>query len=230
MSRDARSAATPLIGRICSIRPRGLHPYLFEHHPERNAWSFRKTLAGSLLPRRFWQVVHPSQPSHGRRLIAYWVLTTIIYVMAVLGSFFCVRLLEFRSRIALPGVRAAAANQWNSSEPWAIEGLARITAEYGSLDNWLDYWYPLHVTPHALWRYLADQPAWPLLYVLVPLWPILTFAALMVFQVSMRRKRLKPVHVLRCVVYSFGRSCCDRAACCSSNLQHSYHAAAWVEL
>ena len=29
------------------------HPYLFEHHPERPAWSFARTLLGGLRPGRF---------------------------------------------------------------------------------------------------------------------------------------------------------------------------------
>src|SRR5262245_18628420 len=31
------------------------HRYLFEHHPERNVWSFVRTLVGGLLPWRFWR-------------------------------------------------------------------------------------------------------------------------------------------------------------------------------
>ena len=34
------------------------------------------------------------------------------------------------------------------------------------------------------------------------LWPWLTFLSLMVFRISMRRARVKSVHVLRCVLYS----------------------------
>jgi hypothetical protein len=35
------------------------------------------------------------------------------------------------------------------------------------------------------------------------LWAAATFGALMVFRISMRRARIRPVHVARCVVYSF---------------------------
>src|SRR5258705_8474331 len=38
------------------------HPYLFEHHPERNLWSFFKTLFGGANPRRFWRALHPAPP------------------------------------------------------------------------------------------------------------------------------------------------------------------------
>jgi hypothetical protein len=39
--------------------------------------------------------------------------------------------------------------------------------------------------------------------VAVLLWPWATLLSLMIFRISMRRARIKPVHVLRCVVYSF---------------------------
>ena len=52
------------------------------------------------------------------------------------------------------------------------------------------------VEPHALrWA-----PIWAAAVLVT--WPWLTLGALMVFQVSMRRVRLRPIHVLRCVVYA----------------------------
>src|SRR4051812_29597472 len=37
------------------------HPYLFEQHPERNFWSFFRTLVGGFRPGRFWTTLHPVQ-------------------------------------------------------------------------------------------------------------------------------------------------------------------------
>src|SRR5215213_6018623 len=53
---------------------RRVHPYAFEHHAERNLWSFRKTLLGGLRPGRFWRTLFPTQPSRPRRLILYWLI------------------------------------------------------------------------------------------------------------------------------------------------------------
>ena len=39
--------------------------------------------------------------------------------------------------------------------------------------------------------------------ILVGGWPVLTFLSLMVFQISMRRAKVKAVHVLRCVIYGW---------------------------
>lgn len=40
---------------------RRLHPYLYEHHPERELGSFVLTQVGSLRPFRFWKELHPVQ-------------------------------------------------------------------------------------------------------------------------------------------------------------------------
>jgi hypothetical protein len=45
---------------------RQVHPYLFEHHPKRNVWSFFKTLVGAQRPTRFWQARARDQPSRPR--------------------------------------------------------------------------------------------------------------------------------------------------------------------
>src|SRR5262245_5819966 len=48
------------------------HPFLFEHHPEKNVRSFVRTVVGHLLPRRFWRSLRPEMPSNRRRLMIYW--------------------------------------------------------------------------------------------------------------------------------------------------------------
>src|SRR5258706_9238062 len=62
------------------LRP---HPYLFEHHPERNFKSFWRTAWGGLRPTRFWREVHPGMPSKPRRLIAYWGLGILLCALAI---------------------------------------------------------------------------------------------------------------------------------------------------
>jgi hypothetical protein len=51
------------------------------------------------------------------------------------------------------------------------------------------------------WRFAAAPILEPLAYYV--LWAAATCGSLMVFRLSMRRARIKPVHVVRCVVYSF---------------------------
>jgi len=64
---------------------RRLHPYLFEHHPERNLWSFWKTALGGLRPWRFWRSLNPVQPSSPRRLIVYWGVYSLILLPAAVA-------------------------------------------------------------------------------------------------------------------------------------------------
>src|SRR4051812_24212148 len=53
---------------------RRMHPYLFEHHPERPFDSFVRTLLAGFRPGRFWKTLFPSQPSRPRRLMLYWMI------------------------------------------------------------------------------------------------------------------------------------------------------------
>ena len=41
---------------------RRVHPYLFEHHPRRNAWSFVRTAVNGLSPLSFWSSLRPASP------------------------------------------------------------------------------------------------------------------------------------------------------------------------
>ena len=177
-----------------------LHPYAFEHHPERNTSSFHQTLLGGLRPWRFWRTLFPTQPSRPRRLILYWII-------AAMTMF---------APLALQYARQAARYQWSAHDSRAR--MAKMTSQeitnsyapwlipkYGSVQAYHDAEWPLWPSPRAAWetwRYMryAWVPIWAA-GVLVT-WPWLTFGALMVFQVSMRRVRLRPIHVLRCVVYA----------------------------
>jgi hypothetical protein len=146
---------------------RRFHPWLFEHHPNRNKWSFYRTLTGGLAPAGFWSTLYPTQPSRPRRLLAYWGLT------------------------ALPLAAAVAAHAW-----------LNVTGMIAGLR--------LRGTPPASpWRtviwvasYDRYAGATELTGLMCLTWPWLTLAALLVFQVSLRRARLRPTHVLRCVLYS----------------------------
>ena len=50
---------------------RDTHPFLFEHHPEANVWSFFATLWRGLRPVRFWTSVQAAHAIRTRRLVFY---------------------------------------------------------------------------------------------------------------------------------------------------------------
>jgi hypothetical protein len=173
-----------------------LHRYLFEHHPERNAWSFAQTLLGGLGPRRFWRSLLPAQPWSVRRLLLYWCLAASM-LMAAATAHHAVWSGEYQSKVRAE--RAIWANR-HSSPPW----IQWITREYGSMQRYLDEFHPLPPDPRFYERCWAEEGWWSTYLAAAWLaWPWLTFTTLLLFRFSMRRARIKPVHVLRCVLYSF---------------------------
>ena len=184
---------------------RGWHPYLFEHHPERNWWSYRQTVRGACRSRRFWQSLHPSQPSRPSRMLIYWLIGA--------GALMMVSVL-FLVPNAVYGIRVCnvrRAHQVDILKQGLMDSRGLI-AYYGSLEAYLDRFYPTGLT--YLKRSLTGGGAirWyrsrfvPLVLAVLLVWPWLSLGAMMIFQASMRRGRLKPIHLARSVLYSFDPS------------------------
>ena len=180
------------------------HDYLFEHHPERPIWSYGRTTIGACRPRRFWTSLHPAQRSRPYRLIAYWCIGAACLWFASLS-------LVVNSAARQAGERdqrRAEALAWMEQDPaWAPTFAARD----GSVQTYLDRNYPEGSVVRELSRMYGSlqdhrlywHTVFPLI-VVVPLgWAWLSFVSLMIFQFSMRRARVKHVHVLRCALYSF---------------------------
>jgi hypothetical protein len=146
---------------------RRIHPYLFEHHPERNVHFFLRTLFGGLRPRQFWSTLYPTQPSRPRRLLAYWIIFATPLLIAGIVHLY----------LMSEAVRAQA---------WGLRFRS----------------YP----PGALLRQTLNRdvrgPAFGMIALASVAWPAASLAALMVFQISMRRAKVRWVHVVRCVVYA----------------------------
>lgn len=152
------------------------HPYLFEHHPQRNLWSLWRTLAGGFLPGKFWRSVKPGHPSRPRRVVFYAILTGLpLFITALAYSV---------------GALSSTLSYWR----WALS--RRIVNGQP---------VPLPLNSGMVWNVLrrfARGDALMHCGVAWLIWPGLTLAALLVFQWSMRRARIKLVHVVRCTVYS----------------------------
>ena len=175
---------------------RRLHRYLFEHHPERNVWSFARTLLGGLRPWRFWRSLLPAQPSSVRRLLLYSCLTASLLTAVVVGHY-AIWFAQFRAKVESD---RAMASKGNASIPSSMEW---ITRHYGSMQQYLDQVYPLPPDPRFYQIARGEEGQWAAYLAAVWLaWPWLTFVTLLLFRFSMRRARIKPVHVLRCVLYS----------------------------
>ena len=188
-----------------------LHPYLFEHHPRHNLWSFVRTMAGGLRPRRFWSSLKPSQPSRPRRLVAYWLASALLLPVAYacLVANTAVRYAqehEQRRNGQMVGVqqyyqRYAATSPRGSLIPEIVAA--------GGPRQWVDLRYPPTHSPryvkevHRL--FYEPQLGQNLEAVgMLVAWPWATLATLMIFRASMRRAKVNGVHVLRAALY-----CCD---------------------
>lgn len=150
-----------------------LHPYLFEHHPERNVRSFFRTLWGTIRAGRFWSSLSPTQPLQPGRLAVYWVLSSACVFLAVAGQW------------ARAIYRRLDSNYgWSSSAPpFSIADLLSAAKRAWEHDS-------------SLTRVLYCAIFWLV-------WPWLTLLALLIFRASMRRAKVRIEHIDRCLVYSF---------------------------
>jgi len=161
------------------------HPYIFEHHPRRNVWSFMRTAIGGLRPWKFWSSLRPDQTSRPKRLVAYWVMAMVIVLLLLVvgcAAIFAGDTARYNSYLAprrtyyvSPGLGAGP------PVPSRVSYL-----------NWRSFRRTLNREGGPFWGCWAGCLAWP--------W--LTAAILMIFRVSMRRAKVNAEHVLRCVLYS----------------------------
>ena len=89
------------------------HPYLFEHHPRRNWWSFHRTFLGGLNPQAFWTTLHPMQPGSVWRLTLYGLIVTTLAFCFALAT--------------VPARACAEFDFLQSAWGWRTPGLSRAT-------------------------------------------------------------------------------------------------------
>lgn len=141
------------------------HPYLFEHHPERNVRSFIQTLLRHLRPRDFWTTLHPAHRLRPARIVLYWMIYGLFAFTPAVATL--VEVVRYRLQWIRPGRYRSVYVNVTQQTVWSKEGLVVGTA-----------------------------------VLLLALFPWFNFLALMIFQQSMKRSRIKGSHVLRCAIYS----------------------------
>ena len=118
---------------------RWVHPYVFEHHPRRNLWSFFRTLIGGLRPGRFWDSLMPSQPSNPGRLRLYCTIVILVSFAGVLGELVgsTVAHHSFQGQAAtLQTWRAALRTAWSDSEIRPLAVMALVVPVWALLTYW----------------------------------------------------------------------------------------------
>ena len=153
------------------------HRYLFEHHPDRNVWSLFGTLGGGLVPRRFWSSLNAGHEIRPGRLLLFWMIVAAVVLLSGFGGTYVVNGIRlYRQNLARSAIFQGGWTVAMPPEPAFFRGVWSMTVEDDGIELYL----------------LAATLAWP--------WA--TLAALMVFQASMRRARVRPGHVLRCAIYA----------------------------
>jgi hypothetical protein len=171
------------------------HPYLFEYQRKHNFWSFWKTFFSDCNPDLFWRDLSPAHVVRKRRLLIYWLIAN--------GIFF----LPFIMPLIRNGI-AVAQNSSNLSKlftpnpsgspyPYSFRGTLVTAAQYRQM-----------VIPVLSWDFVRATCGMGLLnrstdpsVAVVLLWPWLTLLSLLIYQISMRRAKIKSAHVLRCAIY-----------------------------
>ena len=182
------------------------HPYLFEHHPKRNMWSFVRTKLAGFAPWRFWQTLKPTMPIVPRRLALYWFIHLPLLLALVLAGF--VRFwLNVAPAIAQFRTSTFIYLQRNPNEQVTQDWIKRYGSLVKAIDTETPDPYNFAGIKHIAQQYCnpaqgVARPDYNTAAALLILWPWLTFATLMIFRISMARAKVKPIHVLRCIIYS----------------------------
>jgi hypothetical protein len=189
---------------------RRLHPYLFEHHPRHNVWSFVRTMAGALRPRRFWSSLKPSQRSRPRRLLVYWLIAALLLPLGYAGAFSVQAVRYAKEHELTRRMNLASYTQYYrqyGANPHTQNLTTQMIYEAGGPQGFVDKEWP----PVGTWAYVVyvfrrfKEPRLSQhleLTITLLAWPWLTLATLMIFRASMKRAKVNAAHVLRCVVYT----------------------------
>lgn len=176
-----------------------IHPYVFEHHPESNVRSFFRTALAGWRPKKFWTSLHPAQPSRVGRLLVYWMLNTLwlaLPILIILGI-----LTIDVSRIHTAGRARLSIFFTTRAKPDSIQ---RIISSDGSIQNYLNRVYPTSALAifKSVTEYESVQTGLLIFLGLSLSWPWVSLLSLLVFQASMRKRKIRVMHVLRCVIYA----------------------------
>jgi hypothetical protein len=156
------------------------HPYLFEHYPDRNAWSFLRTLLGGLNPWLFWKTVHPVQPVKEPRLMAYrWIAKVFASVPLIITGLWLLMM----------------------SMSWPVDGWPRQSVYYH-----IDVFGGEATLLSELMRPFLHARLY-IFILMITLFllalPEMSTLALLIYRSSMRQAKIQKHHVDRCVAYSY---------------------------
>jgi hypothetical protein len=163
-------------------------------------------MLGGLLPRRFWRSLQPAQPSRPRRLLVYWLAASLLTFAAAAVHAGQSLYVAARDNETIRAMTSFGIRRGLATPSDYLPTLQAQVQQFGGIQGLVDELKPpTRSRRFMLGWYRTYNAAFVVRTAVVfALWPWLTFATLMIFQVSMRRAKVRPVHVLRCTIY-----CCD---------------------
>jgi hypothetical protein len=174
------------------------HPYLFEHYPRRNLWSFRRTLAAGFKPRKFWTTLLPTHRVVMWRLVTYFLIAAALTLVLGLSSTWTATVVNIarrnlEQRAIMHRAFARGIDPYSGRKMTTSMLQMRLTAFPTPWDS--AFWRDIYQ-----WGWLMHRWATKLTFVAMA-WPLLTFGTLMIFIRSMQRAKIRLVHILRCCIY-----------------------------
>jgi len=179
------------------------HPYLFEHHPKRNIWSLWRTFYEGLDANSFWRTLTAAQSIHRGRLLAYWFITSALFMPMLTCSWSSTPGPTVYSPLAVRLSRVSGAYRM------VVNGRTTLTFNSMSFSSTVSRNIS-GVNPLVLEGLLR-------MAILFWLWPWLTLMVLMIFRSSMSRSKIKFAHTLRAVLYSTDVGVTAAVVCVSLN-------------
>lgn len=192
------------------------HPYLFEHQRKRNVWSFFMTFWNESFPSTFWRELSPAQPIRVRRLMIYWLLSNVLLfttlVIPLWGG--ARQVIRFRSArlqnvTILPNgdysetiPNSNFRNPFLPTQQFGMSVPQTVVTIYPKAQ--LDFDYPPLFSARGLElaQLYSRYRSGPNTVILVIAWPWITALGLMIFQASLRRAKIRQIHIYRCALYS----------------------------
>lgn len=173
------------------------HPYLFEHHPEANFKSYFQTMLHQLFQFKFWSQLKPTHQVNIRRLIVYWGVICILFVL-----------------LNVLNAANVSEHQWGNLAAKHNHAVARFKASHTLWPQADVQTYITENLPSPTWSEIArpgvdafvrcnfpNQLMFDILLVLTA-WPILTFLFIQIFKVSILRSGVQRGHFLRVFIYA----------------------------
>jgi len=153
----------------------GRHPFIYEHHDNRNLWSFTRTLTTGLLPSFFWRSVKPTHHVVDERLRGYfWIVLALGLALHFIASV----MFPLSNHFARELLRVLG---YTSS--WTFWG--------GALSGFNGYYH--------FGDYADGGASRPILACYLCL--ACTYFSLQIFQTTMSRAKIKRAHLARVCVY-----------------------------